>query len=474
MSRRAMTLIEMLIALAASLLLMAAIAQVFAVFGGAISGSRAMLDLDGRLRSAAWRLRSDLAGITARTLPAREPAAAEGYLEIIEGPATDATSLGGIVSGTANDAVGGIVSGDHDDVLLFTTRSAEAPFIGRAPTASAAAGALIDTFESPVAEVAWFARPTPGTSDPVTYTLYRRQLLVMGYVGTDPFYSGLGTLNRIPLSATAGGLSISATSPFADFYALPCDVSVRREYRTALSDVLVPNTLADLSRRECRFMHNLAGLTSGGYPFPFVAHQTPSVSGTTEVLPAALAGLVFDATSPRRGEDVILANVLGFDVRLFDPMVPVAVVAAGPALVPGDPGFAAAAGSGPPSASGGFVDLGHGVTSNDLLPAIPPHFGGFGDPRSGLLATGTTRRTYDTWSRHYESDGRDEDGDGIVDESRNGLDDDGNGLIDDAGERETAPPYAFPLRGIEVRIRCYEPTSRQVRQITVRHTFVPH
>jgi len=25
-----------------------------------------------------------------------------------------------------------------------------------------------------------------------------------------------------------------------------------------------------------------------------------------------------------------------------------------------------------------------------------------------------------------------------------------------------------------VRIRCYEPASRQVRQVTVRHTFVPH
>jgi len=30
-----------------------------------------------------------------------------------------------------------------------------------------------------------------------------------------------------------------------------------------------------------------------------------------------------------------------------------------------------------------------------------------------------------------------------------------------------------PLRGIEVRIRCYEPTSRQVRQMTVRHSFIP-
>jgi len=450
MTRRAMTLIEMMIALSATLLLMAAVAQVFAVFGGAISGSRAVLDLDGRMRTAAWRLRSDLAGITARTVPAAE-AAAEGYLEIIEGPATDATSLAGIVSGTLNDAVGGIVSGDHDDVLLFTTRNSEAPFIGRAPTVSASATALVDTFESTVAEVAWFARPTPGSSGPVTYTVYRRQLLVMGYVGADPFRVGENTVGW---------------SSWAGYFNSPCDVSVRRE-----GSVLFPNTLADLSRRECRFMHNVAGLTTSGFPFPFVAHQAASTSGTAELLPAAIEGLVFDATSQRRGEDVVLTHVLGFDVRVFDPAVPVGLATGGTPVVPGDPGF-----PGPAAvASGAYVDLGHGVTVNDLLPAVPAHFAGFGDARSGLqAAVSSDRRTYDTWSSNYEANGRDEDGDTLVDESLNGLDDDGNGVIDDAGERETAPPYGFPLRGIEVRIRCYEPTSRQVRQITVRHTFVPH
>jgi hypothetical protein len=89
------------------------------------------------------------------------------------------------------------------------------------------------------------------------------------------------------------------------------------------------------------------------------------------------------------------------------------------------------------------------------------------------------RRTYDTWTTHYEANGRDEDGDTVVDEGTNGIDDDvagnpGFGIIDDPGELETSPPYPWPLRGIEVRIRCYEPSSRQVRQVTVRHTFVPH
>jgi curli biogenesis system outer membrane secretion channel CsgG len=67
----------------------------------------------------------------------------------------------------------------------------------------------------------------------------------------------------------------------------------------------------------------------------------------------------------------------------------------------------------------------------------------------------------------------------IVDQGTDGFDNKpnnlvANNLVDDALERETSPPYPVPLRGIEIRIRCYEPSSRQVRQVTVRHTFVPH
>jgi hypothetical protein len=103
------------------------------------------------------------------------------------------------------------------------------------------------------------------------------------------------------------------------------------------------------------------------------------------------------------------------------------------------------------------------------------------------VGSATTRRTYDTWNLGYEADGLDQDGDGIRDDGTNGLDDDGDGSFDeppydgdgdgvfeDPGEAETLPPYPYPLRGIEVRIRCYEPSTSQVRQVTVRHTFVPH
>jgi hypothetical protein len=48
---------------------------------------------------------------------------------------------------------------------------------------------------------------------------------------------------------------------------------------------------------------------------------------------------------------------------------------------------------------------------------------------------------------------------------------DGDGWPEYSGTAETSPPYPVALRGMEVRIRCYEPHSKQVRQITLRHSF---
>jgi prepilin-type N-terminal cleavage/methylation domain-containing protein len=470
MTRRGMTLVEMLVALTASLVMMAAIAQVFSALGSAISTSRSVLDVDAQMRSVAWRLRSDLAGATARMLPPLSPEAGEGYFEVIEGPAKDADAADGTAVGPA----------DHDDVLLFTTRSMDTPFVGQSPSG---------VFESTVAEVAWFARQTPGTSNPSTYTLYRRQMLVMGYVGSGTF-------------AANNTNTLAWTGSWSGYFNQPCDVSVRRE-----NNVLYPNTLSDLTRRESRFLHNLTGTVSAAFfPFAFVNHQTASISGTTETLPAAVNGLIFDSASPRQGEDAVLTNLIAFDVRVFDPATPASVTANGTPLVPGDDinmdGVVNATdttswGSLTPDASGAYVDLGNGVTSNGLLSGVnvSPHFGGYGQARSRLNGSASTPRTYDTWSTHYEANGRDEDlaaplSDTYgIDQGTNGKDDNSDGQIDEppydangdgdyldageAGELETSPPYPYPLRGIEVRIRCYEPSSRQVRQITVRQTFVP-
>jgi hypothetical protein len=442
-ARRGMTLVEMLVATAATLMLMGAIAQVFSVFGSAVTNSRSMIEQDARLRSVAWRLRTDLGGVTARTLPPLEPSAGEGYLEIIEGNRRDGYDA------TGTPLVAGDIVGDIDDILLATTRNTDTAFLGKAGTSM---------IESPTAEVAWFLRATPGTSDPSTYTLYRRQLLVVGYAGFGPF----------DLNNTAAFSSWSSRwNRFYDEY----DISVRREGSTLLT-----NTLADLTRRESRFMHNPDGITDGsGFPYIFN-------TGT--------AGLFFDSSlsSSRYAEDVVLTNVLAFDIRVFDPAAPVSV-SGDAAAVPGDTGSSAAV------ANGCYVDLGNANATRGPS-NIPPRFRGNGNAKSQLNASATTARTWDTWSTSYETNGINEDALGVTDQGSDGIDNNADGQVDECHQRgydgvdndvdqyvdeqdeqdeqETAPPYPYPLRGIEIRIRCYEPSSRQVRQVTVRHTFVPH
>jgi prepilin-type N-terminal cleavage/methylation domain-containing protein len=452
MNRRGMTLIEMMVAVTATLILMGAIGQMFAVFGDAVTKSRSMLQVDAQLRVAGLRLRMDLDGATARTLPPLSPDSGEGYLEIIEGPDAE-NKLADLAT---------VGPTDIDDVLLLTTRGNGQNFVGRSPAGS---------FESPVAEVAWFARQTVGSGSlPVTYTLYRRQLPIVGYAAVAPFDDGQNT------------------APFSSWreYYETCDVSARLE-----GSRLIPNTLADLTRPEARFRHQpQVGVSMGAfgtYPCFFVRTSLPSTSATGDVLPAESEGVIFDANSSRYGEDVVLRNVLAFDVRVFDPAAPIALSTTGQVgLVPGDPGFPTPPLPETPVAgisAGAYVDLGNNVLANSLLPSgIEPHFAGYGSGTgsSGLAGSPTTRRIYDTWSTHYESDGIDQDktppfgpGDG-PDEGSNGVDDNSDGLADDSTEKEALPPYPYPLRGIEIRIRCWEPESRQVRQVTVRHTFVPH
>ena len=141
------------------------------------------------------------------------------------------------------------------------------------------------------------------------------------------------------------------------------------------------------------------------------------------------------------------------------------------------------------------------VQGQDL---VTPSFSSDGLVRTPSLIGLLTRRfaMFDTWSWHYENNGINEDGDrpdGLamtgaaeaqqVDEGVNGLDDfsfydqdlDGRNDEgpfqlhgpDDTLERETMPPYSAALRGVEVSLRAYERDSRQVRQTSVRESFVP-
>ncbi len=240
----------------------------------------------------------------------------------------------------------------------------------------------------------------------------------------------------------------------------------------------------------------------------------------------------------RRGEDVMMTNVLAFDLRVYDPGALLFATVSVPGLPltdpnqsldvvlsPSDPGWKAAiehennmdlnAGwTGlvgrdnsdsdvvfPYVGQGAYVDMGYGHPHGQYgfataFQSSTPAWFYFARPLSDVygdaLAPGYA--VYDTWSFHYENNGVNEDEfwfDGtdwqpasahpdpnqqwrqLVDTGVDGLDNSGMLGVDDIGERETAPPYDKPLRGVQVLIRTYETDSRSIRQVRVNQHFLP-
>jgi hypothetical protein len=442
---RAFTLTELLVASALALVVMGAVAALFAILGRSVRNSQATVEMTARMRAATWLLRQDLVGVTCPVAPTLGPDENAGYFELLEGPLRDTTFALDGQGPTTN------LSADTDDILLFTTQSLARPFMGRY------GGTMI---ESPFAEVAWFCRPS--ANQPVAgmtlYDLHRRQLLVIAYLG-----QASGTTNSLPLNTDR----------------VSYDLSLRRATLDGLGTLLVPNSLGDLTKREHRFLRDgYSFLTSGSqtrsvspqaFPFAFPTVSTTVSTGTALMLARPEAGL--DDT-PRAWEDIVLLNVVSFDVRVFDPQA--RPQQAGDAwLLPGDPAYATPpVGSG--TASGAYVDLGFAGGSPVLASGTFPPAGTTALQSAGVRVAGTTslpQPTFDTWSRHYEFNAVDDDADGVVDEGSAGVDVNADGYPDDLAQTETSPPYPVPLRGVEVRIRCYEPSSKQVRQTTLRHSF---
>ncbi len=578
-----------MVALAITMIMMTAVVTLFANLSSTVSNSRALIEISERLRAARNRLQLDLAGHTANTLPPLRPEDGEGFLEIIEGPNSDAMSVlattsGGVPSETApaggaisvpnpinsqligypgvsgldsngNTVYPGSIMGDADDVLALTVRSSGEPFVGWGWNSTTNTRMLV---ESPTAEVIWYAVPNgrslpagpalPANPNPYPiqlYTLYRRVLLVSPQAVPTGTYAVSFTSNT------------PATVPlFYNNY----DLSVRSSPGGTAASVAVGNSLTDLTNRQNRFLHafQLGGsggvqLTNGQFsnwpqispasslamsPFPNqILHPSYTVTsgGTTTLtsllvaVPAALNNTA--GPNSRLGEDVILTDVLSFDIRVFDPMAPLVTAATGEVLVPSDPGYSNATGS--VAGFGAFVDMGfNNLTLIPTTTLTPPlvyksstgnpqsasYFSNFPNAISTTAASPTVSgatqfnasaelmpQTYDTFSLGFDQDTTDQDGAAGPDQGTDGLDDDPSGtsvspdgIVDNvpqvsapylvstggasptvtqssvtAGERETLPPYPFPLRGVQVILRVYEPDTRQVRQVTIVQDFLP-
>lgn len=625
--RAGFTLVEVLIATALTLLLMALVVQLFAMVGNAAADTREVIQVTDRLRACKQTLQSDLANLTAPMLPPLKPEQAHGYFEYVEGPA------GPIVPGSVEaknidqlDTTGvptpDTTVGDPDDVLMLTTRNEESPFYGRYAqiysyidpvTGPPAVTKVVEgTTMSNYAEVVWFLRGN---------TLYRRMLLVKPRLLQ-------GNANE------TGQLLSTNWSPFSydlSFYE-KFDLSVHQEGGTydnragftGLPPYLVANSLQDLTLRqnryghqpwcypydtrfwspvtnsfpglgmptlrECTFYTNMISTTNPAvarWPFPFydqnvtgnlwgvatsfppptpspipyppspVIFPYPNVSPTkyqpnntqSTAYPPALnltiaPGQYFDAWSnpypwqqvsqsngaiyafsgayqpnaasnsnvsqsydgsTRIADDVILTNVISFDVKAWDPTAPIIsnnattgnamtpLPLGSAAYMPGDLGYTQLMQSWASSASsnaqtfqqtvqshtvgiGAYVDLNYmnavskpyspGSAMYNAITQLSVFAGPGAATASGLGAV------YDTGSFTYENDGIDQNGDGIVDNFTNGFDDNGIGGVDDVTEIEGPTPYPVPLKGIQVKIRVFEPDSRQIREVTITEDFL--
>jgi hypothetical protein len=520
---RGYTLIELLVSTVLALVVMLGVVQVFGLIAQGVTDSRATLEMTEQMRKTASILKDDLAGVTVVMSPPRSPDDNEGYFEYTEGaigPVIPIPPTGAqIVAYNTDTNLPDTTVGDIDDMLMFTTRSRSEPFVGRCSIL------LNGVVESSDAEVAWFVRGR---------TLYRRVLLIaptaVNGQAAAGFYSGNDISVRLSGGSLVGNTLGDLTKPENRFAHQPGNAAPGFPFHPHFRvGAAVPwGTWSDASGTHVSL--NLPTLSEcsasianippcpndwvAGGDLKLLASVGVSANGTfdawqkphpwTGVDPVARKGvdqltgnmaayntlrsdpisgqLVPDHAGPRVAEDVVLNNVIGFDVKAWDPGAPVLQSAAGQILLPGDPGYlaalnAVAGGTATVVSYGAYVDLNYGcLASGAGVPAALSNsvFAGPGVTKAfAKLGTDPTNPTtlrpavYDTWSTHYENDSN--YGAGV---STNGFADSVSGVVDDPSERQYPPPYAAPLRGIQIKIRCFEPTSRQVREVTVVQEFV--
>ena len=531
--RSGLTLVEILIALTMTLVVLGAMAQAFSFASKEIANGRAILEMSNKLRNAQQLLRTDLAGVTVEIRPHTENIP-QGYFEYIDGPASDRSAAGttdaylgdvdDIVAFTARNLEGNfrgrvnmVDPGSPDDPTTDFREIIQASF------------AEIVWFAEPVDVnndgVLLNAAGNINYAD--TLTLYRRVLLIRPNLNGAVSPSG-GTY--LPFFTGEEASDPQAEKRVARFF-INNDISARwiDSNGDGSRDQIVANSLEDLARRENRFSRD--SLT-----FPHVFDVTAAATfkaGLAQIVDNSgnRSDASGDLAAGYTGDDILLTDVAAFDVKAYSPTSFVNQVdldGNGPEtfLTSSDVGFVNPAVMALPpgttaTQNGDFVDLGSVIDTtnfdadgdgnfdlrtaistvgslNNVLSFVDYQY----DPGAVNFWTLPTSRSrlaylnplggmdvaYCTWSPHYETDGINQDaaaetaagGRLIVDQGTDGfdLDPDGTGPllpvngVDDDSEKETAPPYPYPIRGLEVKFRMIEKNSRQVRQSTVVQNFL--
>ena len=158
------------------------------------------------------------------------------------------------------------------------------------------------------------------------------------------------------------------------------------------------------------------------------------------------------------GEDVVMDQVLAFDIRVYDPQARnLRAPTLDTALTPGDPGYESAIiGGARVVGLGAYVDLGYAqpytITNNApvFVQQCQATFFLAPDPKSiendaAAVAANEPQilsvwqlPAYDTWTIEYERDGLNQNSgaNNLIDEGLNGLDDNATGGVDDIQESD--------------------------------------
>ena len=468
------TLVELMTAATIGIIILLGIVEAFRSIAGAVSDGRSNVELSTSLRLASTRLRADLAGITVPARPLPDAGAAMGYLELHEdvdfnnplpySPGIDSDKSFQMINNSGNVVpnLNDTITGDLDDCIMFTTRSLSEPFGGRVinnvvnnPNAG------YTRLESAHAEVIYWLQYENTVKGIPLYTLRRRALLIR------PDLNVNGALLNFP----AGTITTPANYlTFLNENDLSVSVLPNGRLRA--------NSLADLSIRRNRVAHDWTT-----WPNHIVRTNIPNYFSI------AMSNGYF------AGEDIVIDNVIGFDMRVYDPT---ALIQADASRVhtqlPTDPGFGSAGNL--PLGRGAFVDLGYAMNSNGIYNTVS-FFSSAPHQKSYMFnaPNGSAIPVYDTWTNYYERDGINQDGDmdgnnnPIIDEGTDGIDNANDvpplpnvtypnpgfaiNAVDDVLERETSAPYPVALRGMQLVIRCFDSSNNQTRQVTVTHDFTP-
>ncbi|MDB4331868.1 prepilin-type N-terminal cleavage/methylation domain-containing protein [bacterium] len=424
---KAFTLVEMLVAMAVTLLMMVALARAFSYVGRQVQESRAVTQLTSELRDVTARIHSDLKQCTVKMQANRGLEADQnGYFMYYEGPLTDATSsLFRVDASSGNPVLPDARYGDCDDYLAFTAVAKPGQwFRGKVPRfllgqkdpanypgylppvdpndPNDPAFQDLVVIESKYAEIVYFASPeyyadSPSTPWPTfvdndgTIDINRN-----GSVDGDEVGNGFPDRLRIHrrvllirpdlnLTASDGQLTLGSgilagadpKTGLATTVHQRCDLSVRRILDASGRPTVrvAANALSDLSKPHCRFAHYR--IDFGDYTsMPILAlgkpasvlTKTGNVSPNTGVVSttADLNGFLvpeFVLGGTRQGEDVFADYAVGFDVQVYDPDV--YIYTENETVGPTDAGYrdAVLLASSLRVTQGGFVDLCYPVLS---------------------------------------------------------------------------------------------------------------